>query len=138
MSQLDFDPDEHLLEKRIRGAGINFGSTEDGQAFVITAIDPSVDIDPKGMPDTTTCDVGIEKYKNAIYIRTPTTTNAAELFDLEIRQTGHPVAPFDVFFRPHSDETDMTSSYTFINPQIAGTTLPSYVTTGADLAARVV
>jgi len=116
----DFDAEEHLLEKRIIDSAINLGNTDDGRAFVITSIDPSVDIDPKGMPDTTTCDVEIEKYKQSIFIRTPVMLNPSELFDIEIRATGHPVAPFDVFIRPHSAEDDLSSSFTYINNQIPG------------------
>lgn len=131
----DFDAEEHLLEKRIIGSAINLGNTDDGRAFVITSIDPSVDIDPKGMPDTTTCDVGIEKYKQSIFIRTPVMANPSELFDIEIRATGHPVAPFDVFIRPHSAEDDLSSSFTYINNQIPGTNYPSYTT--GTLANRI-
>lgn len=132
----DFDAEEHYLQKRITDSAIPLGATDDGRAFVITAIDPSVDIDPKGMPDTTTCDVGIEKYRQSMFIRTPVTANPNELFDIEIRETGHPVAPFDVFIRPHSDENELQSSFTFINGQIGGTQpLPQY--TSGTLAQRI-
>lgn len=113
----------HKLRNAINDyeGGNMLGSTIAGSNWARRALDPSdVLADVSGIPDITSGEIGIEKYQQTIFIRSPTTTNPNELFDIEIRQTGHPVAPFDIFIRAHSDPGNLGASFTYLNDQIDG------------------
>ena len=121
------DVEEHYLRNRIDSLGINLGATKEGGDWARRALDPSdTMVDVKGLPDTTTDEIGIERYQQTIMIRPPVATTATELYDFEIRQNGDPICPLDVFITKQSDPTNTDACFTYINSQIPGGDTPPY------------
>lgn len=121
------DVEEHYLRNKIDNIGISLGSTVAGGNWARRALDPSDTlVDVQGMPDTTTDEIGIEKYQQTLMIRPPVAASATELYDYEIRQIGDPVCPFEVIITPQSNPTNTDASFTYVNSQISGGTTPNY------------
>jgi len=137
-----FEGEPHLLNTRITSSGISLGNTADGRAFVLKALDPSVDgVEVKGIPDITTDDVGVEKYRSFLPIQAPALAsgaNGSDTYNYMIRLTGNPIAPFDVYITSAYLATQTNAwcnSFTYINPQIPSSIpAPNYFSGGTTAA----
>lgn len=121
------DVEEHYLRNRIDSLGMSLGATKEGGDWARRALDPSdTMVDVKGLPDTTTDEIGIERYQQTLMIRPPVAAQPTELYDYEIRQIGDPVCPFEVFVTPQSNPTNTQACFTYVNSQIPGGETPPY------------
>ena len=137
----EFEAEPHTLNARIKGAQIRLGDTDEGQSFVIKALDPSIDgIDPPGIPDITTDDVSVEKYRQFLTLQAPPLATGAvtDTYNYMIRLTGNPIAPFDVYITSAYLSTTTQAwgnSFTYINSQIPSSLpVPNYY--GGGFTAR--
>lgn len=131
---LEFEAEPQLLARHIQDTGINLGDTQEGRAFATKALDPSQDDVPlAGMPDITTEDVVIEQYKQFFTLSAPVNgIQPTESFNYIIRLTGNIAAPFDVYVQKQSTPDNWDYSFTYLNSQMNGTSVPASVYNSND------